>query len=146
MIALEELTLVESGHIKKWACLSCLGGCGEVISFSLSPNQRPRWRVTDDVWSRPTVNPAIPQKNACGCHFWIKNREINWCRAGADQGGSVAIIARRTSGYRAQQRRAGCRARRARGAGCVFSARNGRSADRRAIIRQSGPFRRRGLA
>ncbi|WP_071675685.1 DUF6527 family protein [Nioella nitratireducens] len=82
MIAPEELTVVENGDIKKWACLNCPGGCGELITLSLNPNQRPRWRITEDFWSRPTVHPSIHQKNACGCHFWIKKGEINWCRGG----------------------------------------------------------------
>jgi len=37
------MILVESGEIKKWACMSCPGGCGQMISLSLNPNRRPRW-------------------------------------------------------------------------------------------------------
>ena len=73
---------VESGDIKKWACMKCPGGCGEVINLSLNPNQRPRWQVSEDFWLRPTVHPSIHQKNDCGCHFWIKNGEVQWCRGG----------------------------------------------------------------
>ncbi|WP_353315381.1 MULTISPECIES: DUF6527 family protein [unclassified Shimia] len=78
----DELTLVENGDIKKWACLRCPGGCGEVIILSLNPNQRPRWRVSEDFWLRPTVHPSVHQKNECGCHFWIKKGQISWCRGG----------------------------------------------------------------
>lgn len=78
----ESLTVVESGKIKKWACLKCPGGCGEVISLSLNPNQRPRWSVAEDFWSRPTVHPSVHQKNDCGCHFWIKKGQVTWCRGG----------------------------------------------------------------
>ncbi|WP_152498351.1 DUF6527 family protein [Roseovarius sp. THAF8] len=78
----ESLTVVESGNVKKWACLKCPGGCGEVISLSLNPNQRPRWSVAEDIWSRPTVHPSVHQKNKCGCHFWIKKGQVNWCRGG----------------------------------------------------------------
>ncbi|WP_254658596.1 DUF6527 family protein [Phaeobacter inhibens] len=77
-----QLTLVKSGDIKKWACLRCPGGCGEVISLSLNPNQRPRWLVSEDFWLRPTIHPSVHQKNECGCHFWIKKGRITWCRGG----------------------------------------------------------------
>ncbi|UWQ77025.1 DUF6527 family protein [Leisingera sp. M658] len=78
----DRLTLVESGGIKKWACLTCPGGCGEVINLSLNPNQRPRWRISEDFWLRPTIHPSVHQKNECGCHFWIKNGQTTWCRGG----------------------------------------------------------------
>lgn len=77
-----KLTLVESGDVKKWACLKCPGGCGQVISLSLNPNRRPRWRVSEDFWSRPTVHPSVHQKNECGCHFWIRQGRIQWCKDG----------------------------------------------------------------
>ncbi|MEQ9040227.1 MAG: DUF6527 family protein [Silicimonas sp.] len=82
VLAPETLTVVESGNVKKWACLRCPGGCGEVITLSLNPNQRPRWDISEDFWSRPTVHPSVHQKNECGCHFWIKKGQVNWCRGG----------------------------------------------------------------
>ncbi|WP_417728439.1 DUF6527 family protein [Roseovarius sp.] len=78
----ETLAVVESGNVKKWACLRCPGGCGEVITLSLNPNQRPRWGISEDFWSRPTVHPSVHQTNECGCHFWIKKGQVNWCRGG----------------------------------------------------------------
>jgi|TARA_E500000318_G_C3522730_1_gene197081 hypothetical protein len=77
-----KLTLVENGDIKKWACMKCPGGCGEAINLSLNPNQRPRWQVSEDLWSRPTIHPSIHQKNKCGCHFWIKSGKVFWCKGG----------------------------------------------------------------
>ncbi|MEL7099414.1 MAG: DUF6527 family protein [Pseudomonadota bacterium] len=82
LMAPDKLTLVENGDIKKWACLRCPGGCGEVINLSLNPNQRPRWRVSEDFWLRPTIHPSVHQKNECGCHFWIKRGQVSWCRGG----------------------------------------------------------------
>jgi len=76
------MVFVESGLVKKWACMSCPGGCGEIISLSLNPNQRPRWTVLIDFWQRPTINPSVHQQNACGCHFWIKNGQVHWCKGG----------------------------------------------------------------
>lgn len=89
MMEAGDLTLVESGDVKKWACLKCPGGCGEVISLSLNPNQRPRWQVSEDFWLRPTIHPSIHQKNECGCHFWIKSGEVQWCRGGRPRRQSI---------------------------------------------------------
>jgi hypothetical protein len=81
-VADQRVTLVESGGIRKWACLRCPGGCGEVINLSLNPNRRPRWTISEDFWMRPTVKPSVHQQNACGCHFWIKQGQVQWCKGG----------------------------------------------------------------
>lgn len=74
------LLLIEDGGIQKWACFSCPGGCGQNIHLSLNPNRRPRWKITLDFWFRPSITPSVHQKNACGCHFWVKRGRIEWCR------------------------------------------------------------------
>ncbi|MDO9143215.1 MAG: DUF6527 family protein [Rhodoferax sp.] len=76
-----ELWLVVAGGVKKWACLSCPGGCGVQISLSLNPERRPRWEVEHDFWRRPTVSPSIHQQKMCRCHFWIRKGLIEWCKA-----------------------------------------------------------------
>ncbi|WP_082465666.1 DUF6527 family protein [Roseibium album] len=81
----QRLTIVESGGVKKWVCLRCPGGCGELINLSLNPNQRPRWTVSEDFWMRPTVKPSVHQQNKCRCHFWIKQGRIHWCKGGLPQ-------------------------------------------------------------
>ncbi|MDA8586533.1 DUF6527 family protein [Rhodobacteraceae bacterium] len=77
-----ELIVVESGEIKKWACMNCPGGCGERIALSLNPDRRPRWKVTNDFWQRPTIHPSVHQQNKCGCHFWVKKGQVHWCKGG----------------------------------------------------------------
>ncbi len=79
---LGQLVLIESGEVTKWACMSCPGGCGEIISLSLNPNQRPSWKVLIDFWQRPTIHPSVHQQNECGCHFWIKKGQVHWCVGG----------------------------------------------------------------
>ncbi|WP_425507373.1 DUF6527 family protein [Thermomonas brevis] len=74
-----QLWLVVDGGVKKWACLSCPGGCGVQISLSLNPDRRPRWSVESDFWGRPTVSPSIHQQKQCRCHFWIRKGLIEWC-------------------------------------------------------------------
>jgi len=75
-----ELWLVIDGGVKKWACLSCPGGCGVQISLSLNPERRPRWEVDQDFWQRPTVSPSIHQQKMCRCHFWIRKGMILWTK------------------------------------------------------------------
>ena len=75
-----ELWLVINSGVKKWACMSCPGGCGVQISLSLNPDRRPRWSVETDFWGRPTLFPSVHQHRACSCHFWVKNGLIEWCR------------------------------------------------------------------
>lgn len=78
----EQLILVESGAIQKWACFSCPGGCGERISLSLNPERRPCWRIATDFWQRLTLHPSMHQQNECRCHFWIKKGQVHWCKNG----------------------------------------------------------------
>lgn len=78
----QKLLVVRDGHLDKWACLSCPGGCGKTINLSLNPARRPRWNVETDFWQLPTVHPSVHQINDCGCHFWIKNGRIEWCADG----------------------------------------------------------------
>ncbi|WP_369407074.1 DUF6527 family protein [Aquitalea palustris] len=75
-----ELWLVVDSGVKKWACLSCPGGCGVQISLSLNPEHRPRWKVEQDFWRRPTISPSIHQQKMCRCHFWIRKGQIEWCK------------------------------------------------------------------
>lgn len=75
-----ELWLVTDTGIKKWACLSCPGGCGVQISLSLDPDRRPRWSVETDFWLRPTITPSIHQQKTCTCHFWIRQGMVEWCQ------------------------------------------------------------------
>jgi hypothetical protein len=72
-----ELCLVVDSGVKKWACMSCPGGCGVQISLSLNPDRRPCWSIEMDFWGRP---PSIHQHRACSCHFWVEDGLIGWCR------------------------------------------------------------------
>ncbi len=73
------LIIVGAGSIDKWACFRCPGGCGQKIQLSLSPQQRPRWRVAVDWLGRPTIHPSVCQTNVCKCHFWVRAGRILWC-------------------------------------------------------------------
>lgn len=73
-----EMVIVRSGAYTKWACIRCPCGCGEKISLSLDQNRRPRWNVSVDFLSRPTVSPSVHQLAGCRAHFWIKEGQVDW--------------------------------------------------------------------
>jgi hypothetical protein len=73
------LVAVRDGHIKKWVCFRCPGGCGEKIMLSLSNQRRPHWVAKFDWLMRPTLSPSVRQTNACRCHFWVKRGAVEWC-------------------------------------------------------------------
>ena len=56
-----EVVLVEDAGVRKWACLQCPGGCGQVIALSLNPARRPRWAFQSDFWTRPSISPSVHQ-------------------------------------------------------------------------------------
>lgn len=77
-----KILIVRNGNILKWACLSCPGGCGEKIMLGLSPQRRPNWTFKHDILGRISLYPSVWQKNECGCHFWIQNGRVKWCKGG----------------------------------------------------------------
>ncbi|MEM9374626.1 MAG: DUF6527 family protein [Pseudomonadota bacterium] len=82
---LNEFILVRPDGVSKWAAFPCPGGCGQRIELSLNPNRRPYWRVSLDWWRRPTITPSVHQQNSCGCHFWVKEGRVDWCKGGRPQ-------------------------------------------------------------
>lgn len=77
-----DLVVVRDGEHIKWACMRCPGGCGADIKLSLNPSRRPRWTVVHDWFGRPTVSPSVHRRDGCGCHFWIRRGQVEWCRGG----------------------------------------------------------------
>jgi hypothetical protein len=73
------VVIVGEHGLQKWACFQCPGGCGEVIKLSLNSKKRPCWTAEVDGLERVTVNPSVRQLNTCGCHFWIREGNVNWC-------------------------------------------------------------------
>src|SRR5258706_11481893 len=68
----DEFFLVQAGSIRKWAFFRCPCGCGDVLNLSLLEDRRPRWMVSLDFLSRPTLNPSVRREEGCYSHFWIR--------------------------------------------------------------------------
>ena len=81
-LAADQMVVVRVGRMQKWTCFRCPGGCGETINLSMSPMHEPRWIISLDWLSRPTVVPSIWQTNECGCHFRIQRGRVEWCLDG----------------------------------------------------------------
>ena len=64
---------------EKWACFPCPCGCGETTKLSLNQTRRPRWQVSIDRLSRPTISPSVRQTSGCLSHYWVKNGRVEWC-------------------------------------------------------------------
>jgi hypothetical protein len=71
--------IVQSGRNKKWAFFRCPSGCGDILNLSLTTERRPRWTVTVDFLSRPTVKPSVRRQEGCYSHFWIRHGVVEWC-------------------------------------------------------------------
>lgn len=62
-----------------WSIFKCPCGCGETISLSLNPANRPSWSVRQSKQGRPTLYPSVWQSKGCCSHFWIDDGRVYWC-------------------------------------------------------------------
>lgn len=67
------------GKYQKWAYFKCPCDCGNQLRLSLSPKDRPAWRVDVSDDGIASIHPSVRQTNGCYSHFWLKNGEIDWC-------------------------------------------------------------------
>jgi len=60
--------------------MRCPCGCGETIELMLLEEARPRWDVSLDSSSRPSLHPSVWRKTGCRSHFWVRHGRIYWCK------------------------------------------------------------------
>ena len=64
-----------------WAAsLICPCGCGETISLSLIPHDKPSWRARVLKDGSATVSPSIWRTKGCRSHFFIRNGRVLWAK------------------------------------------------------------------
>jgi hypothetical protein len=63
----------------KWISMRCPCGCGVPFLLSLSAARRPRWKVSCDWLSRPSIEPSINRLDGCRSHFWVRRGHVHWC-------------------------------------------------------------------
>lgn len=67
------------GDPPKWAVLTCPCGTGHQIDLNLCSPRRPRWTVTFDARSRPSLSPSVNVTGDRRCHFWLRHGHVGWC-------------------------------------------------------------------
>jgi hypothetical protein len=64
------------------ASLRCPCGCGETISLSLIPEDRPKWRARTHFDGTISLHPSIWRTKGCRSHFFIVRSRIIWVPSG----------------------------------------------------------------
>lgn len=59
--------------------MRCPCGCGETIELMILEEARPRWDVSLNASSRPSLHPSVWRRTGCKSHFWVKDGRIHWC-------------------------------------------------------------------
>lgn len=72
-----EIAVVRSGEIMKWAAFECPCGHNHRILINLDPQRRVSWRITGDP---PTLSPSIDSRGTRRCHFLLNSGRVTWVR------------------------------------------------------------------
>ena len=70
--------IVREDGFDEQVALLCPCGCGRVLQMNLVPDERPCWRVMQNVDGAVTLHPSVRRKKDCGSHFWLRNGRIHW--------------------------------------------------------------------
>jgi hypothetical protein len=63
-----------------WAvAFKCPCGCGKRLELMLIEEASPKWSLSVNAESKPTLHPSIWLKADCRSHFWLKNGKVVWC-------------------------------------------------------------------
>ncbi len=75
------LYVVTVARCQVYAALTCpRRRCGDTLNLNLLPDDRPVWALTEHPNGTPSLHPSIWRRTACGCHFWLREGRIIWCR------------------------------------------------------------------
>lgn len=75
------LYVVTEGRRPVYAALACpRRRCGDTLNLNLLPDDLPLWALTEHPSGIPSLDPSIWRRNTCGCHFWLREGRIIWCR------------------------------------------------------------------
>lgn len=78
----EEVVYLMGDSPKPWAAsFLCPCGCGDTVSLSLIPTDRPRWRARIQRNGSITLSPSVWRTKGCKSHFFLHNGRIVWAKA-----------------------------------------------------------------
>ena len=71
--------VAEGGH-PLHASMACpRGRCSTVLNMNLAPDETPRWSIGVSAKGAPTLAPSVWRRGDCGCHFFLRQGELEWC-------------------------------------------------------------------
>lgn len=73
--------IIGDTHAPWAASFLCPCGCGETISLSLIPTDRPSWHARIQKDGLITLSPSIWRTKGCRSHFFIRNGRVVWAKA-----------------------------------------------------------------
>lgn len=77
----EDKNIYLIGESQPWvASFLCPCGCKEVVSLSLIPTDRPRWKVSINKSNLITLHPSIRRIKGCRSHFFIREGRLLWAK------------------------------------------------------------------
>lgn len=59
--------------------MRCPCGCGKTIELLLIQEARPRWDLSIDSKTRPSLSPSVWVQTGCRSHFWVRRGRVEWC-------------------------------------------------------------------
>ena len=71
--------IVREDGFDEQAAMLCPCACGCILHMNLLPDERPCWRVTQNIDGTATLYPSVWRKKDCGSHFWLRNGHVQWC-------------------------------------------------------------------
>ena len=72
--------LIGDGPAPWAASFLCPCGCGETISLSLIPTDRPSWRAQVLRNGLITLSPSVWRRQGCRSHFFIRSGRVVWAK------------------------------------------------------------------
>lgn len=72
-----------------WALFKCPCGCGYVITLPLQKPHKPKWKIFESEFGRPSLYPSVWQNKGCYSHFWIEDGKLIWCNDTGHSDGSI---------------------------------------------------------
>ncbi len=74
------LYVIGEGDYLWYAAMLCPCNCKAILHMNLSPDDRPKWSLSTDVYDNATLKPSIWRKVGCKSHFWLREGKIYWCK------------------------------------------------------------------
>ncbi len=69
----------EDGYLEH-ASMICPCGCNKQLHMNLIPDERPLWKLKNNVNGTVSLHPSVWRRTGCRSHFWLRNSRVTWCQ------------------------------------------------------------------